>query len=341
MEETHGSEERSGICAARRFPRSAAIHSPTSSGIRVTAEMESHARSLYEVPGPLIVAEDAGVFCGLTWSPWNPRIGHTKPDIGVEADGWRIVFPPGARVREYPPERSLESAVAHYRREHALPRAPGQRTLDRIRRCVFLDLWLLDGRIAHTYADVCRLLKELEARALAEGTLVYLPGWHAPYDTRMPAWEPAEALGGRAGFRAMADLARRVGAVLLPHMNFWGYDRQSGLLENWEELWTGGRWAASGGICPQYPIEYMQIDHPRWIELFDRYFDATVGDFGLEAVFLDQCGNSFDCPTPEAPNQRMRCDLGAATRNRKPAAQTGKPLVFSKSLAGFSCCIQI
>lgn len=37
------------------FPRSCAIHSPTYSGVRVTAEMGDYVKSLYEVPGPLIV----------------------------------------------------------------------------------------------------------------------------------------------------------------------------------------------------------------------------------------------------------------------------------------------
>ncbi|MBU4367096.1 MAG: hypothetical protein L6437_10240 [Kiritimatiellae bacterium] len=308
------SSQNKSACEVRKFPRDCVVHSPTLSGVRVTAEMGDYVRQLYEVPGPLIVIEQAGEFLGITWHPWNPRIQHTKPDIYLDAEGWRILFPEGAEVREYPRKRSLKESVACYRKEHPVITVPGRKTLDRIKRCVFIDMWLIDKRIAHTYADVCRLLKELDSYGLAEGTLLYLPGWHAPYDTHMPAWKPAEALGGHAGFRDLANLSRHVGAILLPHMNFWGYDRASGLLENWEELWTGGRWTATGGTCPQYPVEYMQIDHPRWIKLFDSYFDATVGDFELEAVFLDQCGNAFDCPTPEAPNQNMKADLVAGTR---------------------------
>ncbi|MEI6071388.1 MAG: hypothetical protein WCS31_06330 [Verrucomicrobiae bacterium] len=280
-----------------KFPKRCAVHSPTYSGVRVTAEMESYVKTLWDMPGPLVVVEDQGDFQGITWEPWTPRIGETKADIQLHADGWEIGVPPGATARFYPKASTLETAVAFYRSDHPAQPVPGQATLDRIKRCVFLDLWLIDGRIAHDYADVCRLLFELDALGIAEGTLLYLPGWHAPYDTRMPAWEPADALGGREGFGRMVALSKSLGAVVMPHFNFQGYDAASGLLENWEEDWTGAGWGARGGICPMYPIEYMQIDRPRWIQLFDSYFDRTVGEFELEAAFLDQCGN----PAGESP----------------------------------------
>ena len=284
-------------CIIRKFPTHCAVHSPTLSGIRVTTEMADYVKTLYEVPGPLIVIEDGTTFLGITWEPWNPRIGHTKPDIEVDANGWRITFPEGATVRNYPIAVSLEESVSYYHREHTLLSPPGKAVLDRIRRCITLDMWLVDGRIAHNYTDACRLLKELERLDLAKGTLLYIPGWHAAYDTRMPAWEPAEALGGRQGFKKLVELSKSVGAIVMPHMNFWGYDKASGLLENWEEIFTGSRWSGVvGPCCPDYPVEYMQIDHPRWIAFFDSYFDKTVGEFGLETVFLDQCGNAFDSP---------------------------------------------
>jgi len=217
-----------------KFPKRCAVHSPTYSGVRVTAEMESYVKTLWDMPGPLVVVEDQGDFQGITWEPWTPRIGETKADIQLHADGWEIGVPPGATARFYPKASTLETAVAFYRSDHPAQPVPGQATLDRIKRCVFLDLWLIDGRIAHDYADVCRLLFELDALGIAEGTLLYLPGWHAPYDTRMPAWEPADALGGREGFGRMVALSKSLGAVVMPHFNFQGYDAASGLLENWE-----------------------------------------------------------------------------------------------------------
>ena len=290
----------------RCYPKRCAIHSPTASGIRVTAEMGNYAKTLYEVPGPLIVIEDEGKFLGITWEPWNPRIGHTKPDIEVDEEKWHITFPEGTVVRDYPPTGSLEKAVLYYRREHPQSPAPGKGVLDRIKRCITLDMWLPGGRIAHNYADACQLLKKLEKLNIAKDTLLYIPGWHAPYDTRMPAWEPANGLGGHQGFRELIELSKLLGVIVIPHMNFWGYSKASGLLENWEEVFTGEGWSSMTELGPASPpIEYMQIDHPHWMALFDSYFDKTVGEFGLESVFLDQCGNAFDNP---------KGDLVAATR---------------------------
>lgn len=278
------------------FPLNCTIHSPTYSGVRVTADAAEYARTLYEVPGPLIVVEEGAVFTGITWDPWNPRIDHTKPDILAERNSWKIAFPPGAGIRRYPPESTLDGAVTHYREERRMPPPPGKATLDRIRRAVYLDLCLVDGRVAHTFRDACGLLAELERAGLAEGTLLYLAGWQGAYDTRMPAWKPAQNLGGRAGFAELVGQSKEVGAIVLPHMNFWGYDKSSGLMPEWEKTWTGHRWMGNTGICPGNPIEYMQIDDPAWITLFDGYFDRAVEEFGLEAVFLDQCGNAYDSP---------------------------------------------
>ena len=110
------------------FPLSCAIHSPTYSGVRVTADATDYARTLYEVPGPLIVVEEDSVFTGITWDPWNPRIGHTKPDVLAEGNSWKIAFPPGASIRHYPPESTLEGAVTHYREEHRMPPPSGKGT---------------------------------------------------------------------------------------------------------------------------------------------------------------------------------------------------------------------
>lgn len=283
--------------ATRLLPRECIIHSPECSGVRLAAGDYDCKRYSHDFPGPLIVIEQDNQFRGVTWEPWDPRIGSTRPKRDLRQDGWLLTFPEGAEIVELGISGSLEESVAKYRQLRPLTVCDhGMQTLSRLKRSVTLDMWLTDGRVAHDYDDACRLLAELDDRDIAEGTLLYIPGWHAPYDTRMPAWEPAERLGGRDGFRGLIDLSKSVGAIVMPHMNFWGYDRASGLLENWEDCWTGSRWPGDWGLCPAFPIEYMQIDDPRWVSLFDRYFDVTVGDFGLEAVFLDQCGNAVASP---------------------------------------------
>lgn len=273
----------------------AALHCGSLSGIRLTrGDSPRIFTNLADMPGPLVVAELDGVFQGVTWDPWSPLIGRTQPAVRLENDRWKLSLPQGAAPRLYPGAGSLEEAVRPYALERRMPEPPGTQTLRRIRRAVYLDMWQINGTIVHDYGQARRLLEELDRAGLAEGTLLYIPGWHAPYDTRMPAWTPAGELGGESGFGELIRLSKSVGAVVMPHMNYWGYDRESGLLDSWQEAWSGFRWPGNVGICPGYPIEYMLVDDPRWIRLFDGYFDRTVGEFGLEAVFLDQCGNFFE-----------------------------------------------
>jgi len=276
------------------LPSRAVLHYSGLSGIRLTRDDSNTVlNNLGDMPGPLIVAEADGQFLGITWEPWSPLIGQTKPGIQIEGDTWKLIFPAGVTPCVYPAAETLAGAVIPYAQQHASPAPPGWQTLKGIKRAVYLDMWQINGTVLHDYDMACRLLRELDHLDLAKGTLLYLPGWHAPYDTRMPAWKPADELGGPSGFRQLVDLAKSLGAIIMPHMNFWGYDRESGLLDDWEKAWSGYRWPGNVGICPGYPIEYMLVDDPRWICLFDSYFDRTVESFGLDAVFLDQCGNAM------------------------------------------------
>ena len=82
------------------FPKRCAIDSPTSSGVRVTAEMGVYVNTLWEMPGPLVVVEDQGEFQGITWEPWILPGGETKADIQLKEDGWALgMFSPIARLK--------------------------------------------------------------------------------------------------------------------------------------------------------------------------------------------------------------------------------------------------
>lgn len=171
-------------------------------------------------------------------------------------------------------------------------------------------MWLADGRIAHTYHDVIRLLGELARRRLAEGALLYLPGWFAPYDRKYPLYAPAEELGGKKAFGKLLALARNLGAIIMPHLNFWGYDPtldpllDRATVQGHDRDGNLARWPRFTPLFASNEVCYMRISHPAWQKIFFRYFDALVGDYGLEAIFLDQIGNVFEDPA---------CDYQAAT----------------------------
>jgi hypothetical protein len=96
----------------RRFPAGCVIHSPALGGVRLTAKMGERLRALGDYSGPLIAIEDGQQFRAITWEPWNPRIGRTRPDILLTEDGWQVTFPEGSSPRDYPPASSLAQAVA-------------------------------------------------------------------------------------------------------------------------------------------------------------------------------------------------------------------------------------
>jgi len=292
----------------KKFPGSAVLHVPANSGVALTKECASLAKNGWAFVCPFLAVEHNGRFTGYRWQPWSPL--RSGPVMTREQDQWRAVWPAGTRVAAMEETRSLPELVRAYRRIQPLPDVPGKTVCDRVRRTIFLDLWLADGRITHTYHDVIRLLKELENTHLAEGTLLYLPGWFAPYDQKYPLYEPAEELGGKQVFRRMVALAGKIGSVIMPHLNFWGYDPRldplmdRSVVQARDHSGNLAHWPKFCNLFMGNEISYMRISHPDWQKLFFRYFDALVGDYGLEAVFLDQMGNVLEDPA---------CDFQSAT----------------------------
>lgn len=292
----------------RRFPGDAVLHIPAHSGMALKKECAAFASNAGPLACPFLAVEHQGRFTGYAWKPWS-RLS-SGPVVTRNRNQWCAEWPLGTEVFTVGAARSLPELTRAYRRICPLPNAPGKEVCDRIRNSIFLDMWQADGRIAHTYHDVERLLKELERRHLADGMLLYLIGWFAPYDRKYPLYVPADELGGNKAFRRMVALARKVGSIIMPHLNFWGYDpRLDPLLDRaavqgHDRAGNLAHWPRFTSLFEGNEICYMRLSHPAWQQLFFRYFDALVGDYGLEAVFLDQIGNVFEDPA---------CDYQAAT----------------------------
>lgn len=193
-------------------------------------------------------------------------------------------------------EQAAEPLRAALAKQLGAP-APGA---DRVRRAITLDLWLADGRIAHTYEDAIRLIRELAEWDLADHTLLYLPGWNAPYDTGYPKYQPARELGGMTEFSRLLEVARRHGLVAMPHLNFWGYDTTTGLLPAYDkiQLHDGDGnprgWPGLLRCGATNPLAYMRVEDDRWQNAFFGYVGPLIDELGIEALFLDELGSHGD-----------------------------------------------
>ncbi len=192
---------------------------------------------------------------------------------------------------------TLLAAVAAYRQWTGMEAKEPLPAVRQLKRAVTLDMWLPDGRIAHRYADAEALLNTLAKHHLAHGTLLYLPGWHGPYDTRYPAYAPAPELGGDTGFRSLLETAKNLDASVMLHLNYWGYDTQSRLLPDYQRIQLHDAqgnpmgWPGLQRTGATQPLAYMRVDAQAWQDLFFRYVEPLLTDFRIDALFLDQLGS--------------------------------------------------
>ena len=189
---------------------------------------------------------------------------------------------------------SLKDAVDIYLQRYPLPVLPQRAS--HIKRVITLDMWLPDGKIAHDYNDAIRLVEELADKGLAKDSLLYLPGWHAPYDLQYPAYMPSKALGGKKTFRHMLEIADQAGVTIMPHFNYWAYDVSSKVIKGYEAFQVRDHdgvpqgWAGILKTGYTNPLAYMRIDDPRWQSVFFEYLEPLLNDYPVKALFLDQIG---------------------------------------------------
>ncbi len=262
------------------------VHVTSNSGLRLRIT-DSRLHEIGPMAEPVIVTESSEGFRSL----WSTDALRLVPEAnGVTVQGIDL------QIGEL--SRSLETALNSYRLVHPLPEKVAGRRPRRFARAVTLDLWLPEGRIAHTYADAVDLMNALAEQGLSENTLLYLPGWNAPYDTRYPEYNPADQLGGEDGFSCLVDTSRKLGVTVMPHLNFWAYDTASGLCPDYEDFQLrdeSGEPEGWPGILRSgftNALAFMRVDDERWSELFFRFVDPLIRDYELEAVFLDQIGSA-------------------------------------------------
>ncbi|OHD69104.1 MAG: hypothetical protein A2177_08390 [Spirochaetes bacterium RBG_13_68_11] len=277
------------------------VHITSNNGLRFKASdmrlnhvltipaIDPRASSIGPMMAPLVVVESAKGFTAVACS--------NLPAIGV--DGKKLTVTAG-QVDVSADLPTLEAAVAFYRRSHPVVPKTSPGRPPHIARCVNLDLFLPEGRIAHRFEDAERLVKDLAARGLGRDTLLYICGMFAAYDSAYPRYVPAEEVGGSAGLSRLMETAKKHGVKIMPHVNLWAYDIKSGLIPNYLEFavresdgtpmgYAGITWVGSTN-----PLTYMRVDDKRWTDIWFGYIDDLVNRYSIDALFLDQIGLTPD-----------------------------------------------
>jgi len=141
-------------------------------------------------------------------------------------------------------DASLNEAVRRYhdhlRRDYgARPWAEAggaPQWLGDIRMVVTLDMLRSQGEVAHSYAHLRDLCREMASAGMGGGVLFYLPGYHNRYDAGYPLYGPCDELGGAGGFREMIDAVHQAGHRVTIHCMVWGADPCQPFFEEVEDL---------------------------------------------------------------------------------------------------------
>jgi hypothetical protein len=268
------------------------IHLTSNSGLRLRSD-DKRITQLGKPACPLIVVESDEMFI--------PYVSQHSILITVGASNTEITSDDLLALGRF---ETLNAAVRAYLDCHSSSKISDRSRHVPIQRAITLDMWLPNGQIAHNYADAIRLVKELAQRQLGKGMLLYIPGWHAPYDTGYPAYKPSEALGGTQQFSDLIRIATDHGICVMPHLNFWAYDVSSSLLPDYMDYQVrddeGKPMGWPGILRTGYtnPLAYMRIDDTRWQDVFFRFVEPLVTELDIQALFLDQL--SFNVPMAPA-----------------------------------------
>lgn len=258
------------------------IHLTCNSGLRLKADDPRFERVQHPVK-PFVVVESQ--------NGYTPIVAEQKLEIASHTDGAVIK---SDSLEVMPVLASLDKAVEVYLKKYPLSDTSGRAA--HLKRAITLDMWLPDGRIAHNYEDAIRLIEELDNKELADGTLLYIPGWHSPYDTQYPAYAPSDELGGTVMFREMLESADKAGVTIMPHLNYWAYDVKSGLIDDYADFQVRNEqgqpmgWAGTMKTGYTNPLAYMRVDDPRWQKIFWNYLEPLLNNFPIKALFMDQIG---------------------------------------------------
>ena len=169
-------------------------------------------------------------------------------------------------------------------------------------------------------------LAALAQRFPAQHGLVLLWGWGGRFDFDLPYRDPAEALGGTAGFRRLVGEAQALGYRIMPAGNIqsFGAARLGELGQRFAQDRITDRdgrtlgfyvdWDRDG--VAEISVHYVSPDSPEWRTLQLDNITHLVDEFAIDGYFLDQTFCFFNDPRHD--HYRGIRDLILELRRRHP-----------------------
>lgn len=251
----------------------------------------------------------------LTWL-WEPRAPYpetfTPPSLRFE---WFESV--GEATEDY--QGWMERAFGGVRLDNN-PGAPDWFRDTRL--VVIVDCWLPDGRVAHNYEDLGRLVRDLKNVGAPRGTIIFPLGWHWKFDGMYPEYWPASELGGEVEFRAVVEGAHRLGFKIMPHASLCGcsYNHPDFEAVRQDRLVGGDGslvgWPGCAPAASTLPFAYIRPWAKPWKDLLLRKVERLLRAFPIEALFFDQTILLFNDPAGDMV-QALH-ELFAEMRRRHP-----------------------
>lgn len=154
------------------------------------------------------------------------------------------------------------------------------------------------GYVFNTYEQMLAALEWVCERIPGRRVLAFLPGWEGRYYWQYGDYRPEPALGGPAGFRRLADGARRLGVTLMPMFGancanatlpgFAQWGDPSRLRSPTGLEFQGNRpdWDTSRANDPGWQA-WLNPGAPQWRQHLLAQVGALLREYGLRAVFFD------------------------------------------------------
>jgi hypothetical protein len=214
----------------------------------------------------------------------------------------RVVTPPWRVGRCDDPEAVADEHLASLERAYGLqawetrPDVPGWAR--EIALVVSIHGMHWTGYVFNTYEETLQVLQWVCRRIEGRRVLAFLPGWEGRYYWQYGDYRPEPRLGGRRGFRRLAEGARRLGVALMPM--FGANCANTGLpgFPRWGEpstlksagglMFQGNKpdWDTSRAHDPGWQA-WLNPGAPLWRERLLDLVSALVEEYGLPAVFFD------------------------------------------------------
>jgi hypothetical protein len=230
-----------------------------------------------------------------------------RVELIVETDGWnqsRIFRAPTWRIARA--ETIADAARPHFdriERAFGLPRwdkrADVPEWLKRTALVVTLHGMHFTGYVFSEYARMLEILKWIATRIPADRVLVFLSAWDGRYYWDYPIYEPAERMGGAAGFRALVSGGQALGFRMMPMFGANAANRRQPVFSRIADATTskidGDRldlnWVDWDNDRHQEGwLSYMNLGVDAWRSWLTDRIAETIARYGVDAYFLDIAG---------------------------------------------------